>query len=588
MRTAPLAEHLREVNVLWRSHRSALAEGPLNARFQDEAQRITAHLTAVAAHLRENAPVDLSSEQLAARTHLLGRLEAYAQRGLFPTNEVLPYRNPVFIDAYGTACAVGQLIIESGHHALAQRLDSEMKCAYILDMQQSELAEWAHAHGFAEAELAWIQPTYSPQLSWAPLAGGTNGAVHEMLALANGHMLLIGDFDLAGGTEVNGVALWDGSTYTAWPALPGETTCAVEHNGEIFVGGNYNGYQDIARWTGSSWAFGTVGPGKYPLVSALSSLNGELYAGAQTVGFAGTEHAVYKRVGNNWQQVGGDLNGRIEALATFGGDLVAAGEFTGVYQFGEPDESLQHVALLENGNWTQLADGLNAPVYDLVYIAGTLHAGGLLFSEMVDAYGLARIAPGSSAWEMLLPNKEDYLPDEIGIERIASMVAIGDTLYLGGAFRAVINLTEGSHIARFLGEPDQIEVLASLNDPVNDVEAHDQTVTIGGAFSANGLEALPYVATLAINTSLRDLSTEGASLLIWPVPATHALQVQLSAGAGANAAYRVLDATGRTIAQRYIGAVARFEVDIAALAPGTYTLHHSGNAGNHTARFLKQ
>ena len=103
------------------------------------------------------------------------KLGTYADRGRFPQNEVLPYRNPVFIDRHNTACAVGQLTIESGNEALARSIQHDMNLAYVHDMKRDDVFAWASASGFTENELVRIQPGYPPGVPWYGLAMARTG-----------------------------------------------------------------------------------------------------------------------------------------------------------------------------------------------------------------------------------------------------------------------------------------------------------------------------------------------------------------------------------------------------------------------------
>ena len=125
-RPASLNQHMVEVNKEWRSMDPLLAGGDRIVHFSSEAERIAMHLHLVRATLEVRTPEGLGADQVAARATLLEDLDAYADRGLFPQNDLLPYRNPVFIDRFNTACAVGQLMIESGNAALAVRIRKEM------------------------------------------------------------------------------------------------------------------------------------------------------------------------------------------------------------------------------------------------------------------------------------------------------------------------------------------------------------------------------------------------------------------------------------------------------------------------------
>ena len=110
---APLYRHMLEVNKQWSVMDPSLANDDRIVHFNNEGERIAKHLHLVRERLMAHHIADLPAAINEKRTTLLTRLDAYADRQRFPINEVLPYRNPVFIDPHGTACAVGQLMIES-------------------------------------------------------------------------------------------------------------------------------------------------------------------------------------------------------------------------------------------------------------------------------------------------------------------------------------------------------------------------------------------------------------------------------------------------------------------------------------------
>jgi len=240
---APLTAHLREVNAQWAVQDPSPTDGDRIVSFADDAQRIAAHLHRVRTTLADRTPEGLSAGQMAARSALLEDLDGYADRGLFPQNHVLPYRNPVFIDPQHTACAVGQLMIESGHADLALHISDHINLGYVHELVQEPvlgpaIGTWASEHGFTADELAWIQPGYLPTINWIPLGGGTDARVTTLLKLGNNDLLVAGDFTNAGGVACTRVAVWNGTTYTALGSgAQGEATCAAEHNGPIHLGG---------------------------------------------------------------------------------------------------------------------------------------------------------------------------------------------------------------------------------------------------------------------------------------------------------------------------------------------------------------
>lgn len=158
---------------------------PLDAE-QADRLRIREHLARVEQRLRAAPVGTLSPAARQARARLLDELHRYWQAGVFPRNsQHIGERRPYFIDDDGRACAVGALVIESGHEALAQRVDRAFHTEYVPDMREPDLLAWADTHGFSGAELALIQPTYCncdglngsfPGDESAGGAGGAGGA----------------------------------------------------------------------------------------------------------------------------------------------------------------------------------------------------------------------------------------------------------------------------------------------------------------------------------------------------------------------------------------------------------------------------
>jgi hypothetical protein len=114
---------------------------------------------------------------------------------------------------------------------------------------------------------------------------GMNGDVYALAVLPNGDLIAGGNFTTAGGTSANGIARWNG---TSWSALGtgmnfGVYALAVLPNGDLIAGGSFTTAggttaNRIARWNGTAWS--ALGPGMNDWVDALSVLpNGDLIAG---------------------------------------------------------------------------------------------------------------------------------------------------------------------------------------------------------------------------------------------------------------------------------------------------------------------
>lgn len=584
---APLSAHLLEVNAQWRTMDPASLTGA-SVHFRNESDRIATHLRMVCDRLEKRGTSDLTDAQRTSRKYLIARLRTYANAGIFPQNNVLPYRNPVFIDPNNTACAVGQMMRESGDGSLAQRIHDAMNLAYVHDMGLAEVDAWGTANGFTADELAWIQPGYPPTDPWMPLGGGTDAAVTTLLKLTNGDLLVAGAFTQAGGANRMHVARWDGTTYAQLGnGVDGIVECAIEQAGVIMLGGSFqNESTDVAVWNGTTWTYSNVFMGMSPVVHALHIHNNELYAAGESSGFVGTDSRVSKLVGLSWQNVGGNMNGPIHALATFNGELVMGGAFTGFWSFGNPDSSLQHVGRFDGNEWLQFADGLNATVRDLEIYDGQLHAGGDLYENIAPVFGLARISAGAVAWEQLMPNLTNYIYAGAGATYISNLCVAGTALYIGGDFSIASGLTYGTNIATFNGQPDIYTPTAVLDAPVHAIALHGTRVVIGGDFTnANGAQ-VDHIASFDLATGIEE-PRQQLTMSLWPNPVHADATIAIGQTLSPNAMLELVDATGRVVLHERMNATQR-KVDVSALSSGVYTMRVQDHDRNGSMSFIKQ
>jgi len=248
-RPATTGEHLLEVNAEWATMDPAIMEVEQAASFLSDTERIAEHLHRVAQRLTERTPHGLARETAQRRRMLLDTLNAYADRGRFPMNLAVPGRTPVFIDDAGTACAVGQLMISSGHAELAHRIHRETNLAYIHSIDLPEVAEWSTAHGFTIDELAWIQPTYHHMNVARP------GLVASFVMTNGDRIEVQGPRSSDAAQKLRLVRINERGTkiLTNLPMLTGVQAC--EYNGSVFVGGRpaANGVSaEVYEWNGKA------------------------------------------------------------------------------------------------------------------------------------------------------------------------------------------------------------------------------------------------------------------------------------------------------------------------------------------------
>jgi hypothetical protein len=270
-------EHLLEVNMHWTTMDPVVSDNVRSVQFTSEAERITEHLHRVREHLSKQIPKGLVPNALIHRRALLDTLDAYAGRGLFPVNNVVPGRSPVFIDELGTACAVGYLMIASGHADIAERIQHDMNLAYVHDIALPEMSTWAATHGFTAEELAWIQPTYERPEPLGP-------RMLASLYLVNGDLIVIeGPASAQAAQKMRMLRRTvDGDKPLA--TLPMLVSVqAVEFEGRVFVGGipQQAGTAEVYEWNGRSLVAHDPFAGRVG-ISALYVQNGMLHVRAHS------------------------------------------------------------------------------------------------------------------------------------------------------------------------------------------------------------------------------------------------------------------------------------------------------------------
>ncbi len=357
--------------------------------------------------------------------------------------------------------------------------------------------------------------------AWSALTGpsgtGTDGRVHALMVYDNGSGTALyagGAFTTAGGVTVNGIAKWDGTTWSALagPAATGTnsrvTALAVydDGNGEaLYAGGFFTRaggvwVGGIAKWDGVTWS-ALAGP-------SVTGTSGDVYAlavyddGSGAALFAGgsftmaggvTVNHIARWNGSVWSELTGaygsmGANNTIYALAVYddgsGEALYTGGSFTmagGV--------TANHIARWSGTTWWSAlpgpaATGTSGDVYALtVHDDGSgqaLFAGGSFTTAGgVPVNHIARW--NGSAWSALTG------PATTGADLWVATLAVyddggGETLYAGGAFTTTGGVMV-NHIARWDGS-----AWSPLTSPT--ATATDYSITVLAVYDDGSGEAL--------------------------------------------------------------------------------------------------
>lgn len=98
-----------------------------------------------------------------ARQRQIETLDVYATAGRFPLNTAKDgIRRPIFVDANGTACAVGHLMREDGWEEGVEAIRRNDVFVYLPDVTDGAVLAWVAASGLLHEEAAVIQPAYAP------------------------------------------------------------------------------------------------------------------------------------------------------------------------------------------------------------------------------------------------------------------------------------------------------------------------------------------------------------------------------------------------------------------------------------------
>lgn len=156
-------QQLCAFNPNWKKYADRAPEGDART-FSSDREYVQAHLSSVLEILRSNPTWGLSEAQFNSRVHLIQLLDAYRLAGQFPLNYYRRDRIPVFIDEHNTHCAVGFLMMKTGHDALAHKIASVDNYIWVKDIKDPEVVAWQQASGFTMEELKLIQGAYDSYL----------------------------------------------------------------------------------------------------------------------------------------------------------------------------------------------------------------------------------------------------------------------------------------------------------------------------------------------------------------------------------------------------------------------------------------
>jgi cysteine-rich repeat protein len=209
--------------------------------------------------------------------------------------------------------------------------------------------------------------------NWSALGSGMSGGgcgddVRALAVSGSGDLYAGGGFTTADGVVVNGIARWDGTSWSALGSGMSGGVCsrvlalAVSGSGDLYAGGYFTtaggvSANNIARWDGTGWSALGSGLDYFGARALAVSGSGDLYAGGYFTTAGGVSvNGIARWDGTSWSALGSGLDYfGARALAVSGsGDLYAGGYFTtagGV--------SANYVARWDGTSWLALGSGIS-------------------------------------------------------------------------------------------------------------------------------------------------------------------------------------------------------------------------------------
>jgi trimeric autotransporter adhesin len=324
--------------------------------------------------------------------------------------------------------------------------------------------------------------------TWTTELLGWDGVPYELKSLSDG-LYLAGL--LTSGVNRVAVGRVVPNALEQLPAIDGTAYALAEYRDQLYAGGSItsaeftNGMQTIFHCIrrGATYWEDIGGPGRdgYGLTgSSLAAANAmlvfadQLYVGGSfTTARSGSQWVLSDNVarwtGSSWIGLPG-LKGTVNALAWFGGLLVAGGDFTG--------PGVNNLARWSDGEWLDVGGGTNGPVLTLAVSANTLYVGG--------EFGMAGTlsVPGLATWNGGTWSRVGTF-DPLSVQTIRKLLFHDGGLYAAGSFTKIGGI-DVNNIARWDGTNWNAVGVGYPGD-VFDLADYRGHLVAGGYLSGSGL-----------------------------------------------------------------------------------------------------
>lgn len=343
---------------------------------------------------------------------------------------------------------------------------------------------------------------------------GVDDQVNAIVSDGSGNIYIGGEFTSVQGMPANGIAKWNGTSWTALGSgIIGSIRSIAIIGNDIYVGGDFNSpvsdglARNVAKWNGTTWTRMNNGlGGGTHIIRSVFVYNNEVFAtggfntadGSPTTGTAkwdgtawvavGTgapmgNHAVVKDGivyvgtigmmtwdGTNWSTMSG-ISGTVESLAFSGSDL---------YAVGSPNigSGAINVAKWNGTAWTSMGSFSSGIMNTVAIHDGELYVGGSIpsstFNNIAKFNGTSWVGVGTGVTGGTSIS-----------ERVMSIASIGGTLYVGGNYTAAGG--QGArNIARYASGTWTPYSGTGIDSAANAIAISGNDVYVGGTFASAG------------------------------------------------------------------------------------------------------
>lgn len=226
----------------------------------------------------------------------------------------------------------------------------------------------------------WNGTTWSALGGGVSLSGGRYGMINS-ISVNGSDVYVAGQFDHAGTVAANNVAKWNGTSWSALGTGTDDYCNAVLATGtNVYVGGFFQNAGGVAapyaaRWNGTAWS--ALGALDDEVMAFATNVMGTIYVGGW---FTASGSTTLNYIAQ-WSTAAGDWAGLVDGAKTgmnnavytlacdASGNLYAGGNFTNA----GADNSATRIAMWNGATWSHFGTGAAAGVWGITFVGTDLY-----------------------------------------------------------------------------------------------------------------------------------------------------------------------------------------------------------------------